>query len=87
MVGADIVLGPTALGSTFNILTDAGSEAHLLGTAGLRRPLGPSWRVTAAFDLEHHLTDYQIRDTVTGASGKIGSHTPVGLSVTFSYGF
>jgi len=86
-VDEDIVSGPTATGGTFNIITDASTEVHLMGSAGLRRPLGEKWTFTATFHLEHHLTDYEITDTVSGATGKIGSHTPVGLSATLSYRF
>jgi hypothetical protein len=86
-VDADVVAGPLASGGTFNIVTDAGSEVHLIGSAGIRRPIGKTWTFAAAFHLEHHLTDYAITDTDSGATGKIGSHTPVGLSATFSFRF
>ena len=86
-VNADMVSGPTASGGTFNIVTDASSEVHFMGSVGVRRPLGERWSFTATFHLEHHLTDYKIRETVSGATGKIGSHTPVGASATFSYRF
>jgi len=82
-----LVTGPTASGGTFNIVTDASDEFHLMSSIGLRRPLGESWVFTTTFHLEHHLTDYRIMDTVSGATGKIGSHTPVGWSATFSYRF
>ena len=39
------------------------------------------------FHLEHHLTDYKIADTVSGTTGKIGAHSPIGASVTLSYRF
>ena len=39
------------------------------------------------FHLEHHLTDYKITDTVSGTTGKIGAHSPIGASVTLSYRF
>jgi len=86
-VDADVVTGPTASGGTFNIVTDASNEVHLMTSIGLRRSLGQRWSFAATFHLDHHLTDYQIRDTVSGATGKIGSHTPVGVSATFSYRF
>ncbi|HSG63678.1 MAG TPA: hypothetical protein VLD39_01695 [Gammaproteobacteria bacterium] len=86
-VDADVVSGPTASGGTFDIATEADNEIHLLGSAGLRRPLGNQWIFSATFHLEHHLTDYRLVDRVSGATGKIGSHTPVGVSATFSYRF
>ena len=82
-----IVTGDTASGGTYNIVTDASDEIHLMGSIGLRRELGSDWTLTTTFHLEHHLTDYKIVDTVSGATGKIGSHTPVGVSVTFSFQF
>lgn len=81
------VTGPTASGGTFNIVTNASDEIHLMMRTGLRRSLGDRWAFTGTFHLEHHLTDYKITDTISGASGKIGPHTPVGLSATFSYRF
>jgi len=82
-----IVAGDTAAGGTYNIVTDASDEIHLMGSIGMRRPLGENWALTATFHLEHHLTDYKFVDTVSGATGEIGSHTPVGASVTISYRF
>jgi hypothetical protein len=86
-VDAGVVTGPTAIGGSFNLVTNASSEVHLLSSAGLRRPLGERWLFAATLHLEHHLTDYQIRDSVSGLTGKIGSHTPIGASATFSYRF
>ncbi len=86
-VDADVVSGPTASGGTFNIVTDASDEVHLMTSIGVRRPIGERWSFAATFHLEHHLTDYKIRDTVSGATGTIGAHSPVGASATFSYRF
>ena len=86
-VDADVVTGPTASGGTFNIVTDASDEFHLMSSIGLRRSMSLHWSFSTTFHLEHHLTDYQLRDTVSGATGKIGSHTPVGASVEFAYRF
>ena len=46
-VDADIVAGDTASGGTFNIITDASDEIHLMGSVGVRRPLGERWSFTA----------------------------------------
>lgn len=86
-VDADVVAGRTAPGGAFDIATDAGSEAHLMTSIGLRRPLGAHWALTGTIHLEHHLTDYKITDTVSGATGKIGSHSPIGASILLSYQF
>jgi len=83
----DVVSGDTATGGTFNIVTQTSSEVHLMSSIGVRRALGERWMFTGTFHLEHHLTDYKFQDTVSGLSGKIGSHTPVGLSALFSYRF
>ena len=70
-----------------HLITNASSELHLLSSTGFRRPLGERWRFAATLYSEHHLTDYQIRDTVSGLTGTIGSRTPIGASATFSYRF
>jgi hypothetical protein len=69
------VPGTRVGGGTFNIATVAGDEVHLMGGAGLRRPLGERWAFDATFTLEHHTTDYQLVDLVSGARGSIGSHS------------
>ena len=86
-VDADVVAGPTISGGTFNIVTEASDEVHLMGSIGLRRSLGENWALAGTFHLEHHLTDYKIADTVSGTTGKIGAHSPIGASVTLSYRF
>jgi len=81
------VTGPAAGGGTYNIVTTASDEIHLMSTIGTRRAMGENWMFSAGFHLEYHLTDYKFVDTVSGAMGKIGSHTPVGATVLFSYRF
>ena len=86
-IDADAVAGPTISGGTFDIVTEASDEVHLMGSIGLRRSLGENWALAGTFHLEHHLTDYKLTDTVSGATGKIGAHSPIGASVTLSYRF
>ena len=86
-IDADVVAGPTKSGGTFDIVTDASDEIHLMSSIGLRRSLGENWALAGTFHLEHHLTDYKITDTVSGVTGKIGAHSPIGASVTLSYRF
>ena len=86
-IDADVVAGPTKSGGTFDIVTEASDEVHLMGGIGLRRSLGENWALAGTFHLEHHLTDYKLTDTVSGATGKIGAHSPIGASVTLSYRF
>ena len=84
---AAVVAGPTASGDTFSIVTDAASEVHFMAGIGLRRPLGEKWVLAPALHLEHHLTDYKITDTVSGATGTIGAQSPFSANITLSYRF
>jgi hypothetical protein len=81
------VTGARAGGGTFNIATVADDEVHLFGGGGVRRPLGEHWALETRFTVESHATDYQLVDTVSGARGSIGSHTPYGITVGVSYQF
>jgi hypothetical protein len=74
-------------GGTFNIATVADDEVHLMGGAGLRRPLGERWALETTFTFEHHTTDYQLVDLVSGTRGSIDSHSPYGIAVGLSYRF
>jgi hypothetical protein len=65
----------------------ADDETHLVAGRGLRRPLGRHWAVDAALTFEHHSTDYQLTDVVSGARGSIGAQSPYGLALGVSYRF
>jgi hypothetical protein len=54
---------------------------------GLRRSFGQHWALEAALTVQHHTTDYQLTDLVSGATGSIGSQTPYGLTLGISYRF
>ena len=81
------VSGPTAAGGTFDLTTDANAEIHLMSTLGTSYHFTPKWSATFAARLEHHFMDFAVTDTVSGATGKVDSQTPVGayLSIDFSF--
>lgn len=83
----DDTSGPTAGGGTFDVTTDAGTEWHLLGSAGLRYAFSPRWAVDLAARLEHHAMDYQVRDRVSGNMAEVDSQSPLGFHFGFTYGF
>ncbi|CAN5216251.1 hypothetical protein BH24PSE2_BH24PSE2_02760 [soil metagenome] len=83
----DDVRGPTAAGGTFDIATDAGTEWHLLGTAGLRYAFSTRWAVDVAARLEHHVLDYEVRDRVSGNTAEVDSQSPLGIHFGFVYAF
>jgi hypothetical protein len=84
-VSADDVSGPTGSGGSFDIVTNASDELQVLSSIGLKRPMGARWMLEGALHLEQHFSNYELQDRVSGATGKIGPHTPVGLSFGFSY--
>jgi hypothetical protein len=89
---ASIDVGPNAVGTTpsgqsFDIVTTADDETHFFVGGGLRRTFGRHWALEADVTLEHHTTDYQLTDVVSGATGSIGSQTPYGVTLGVSYGF
>ncbi len=81
------VAGARAGGGSFNIATVADDETHVFAGGGLRRPLGEHWSLETRFTVEHHATDYQLVDLVSGARGSIGSHTPYGITIGLGYRF
>lgn len=87
IVNADEVRGTTTAGGAWDIVTDAQDELHLLLSTGLRRTMGQRLVLEGAMHLEHHATDYELTDRVSGARGSIGSQTPYGFSFGLSYRF
>lgn len=86
-IDAPPVSGPTDTGGRFDIATEVSDELHLMTAIGLRRPVGENWSFIATFHLENHATDYKLTDRVSGTTGTIGSHSPVGISFTMGYRF
>jgi hypothetical protein len=86
-VNTEDVTGPTTGGGTWDITTDASNEVHVLLGLGARRYLGERWMLDGTLHLEHHSTDYELTDRVSGATGTVSSQTPWGASVGVSYRF
>ena len=81
------VSGTRADGGAFDIATTADDEVHVFAGGGLRRPLGDRWSLETTFTIEHHGTDYELVDVVSGARGSAGSHSPYGIGIGVSYRF
>lgn len=79
--------GVTPGGEPFEIATTAEDEWHFIAGAGLRYSLGEHWALDAALTLQHHTTDYELVDLVSGATGSIGSQSPYGVTLGVNYDF
>ena len=86
-IEADAVAGPTAIGGTFDIRTEAEDEIHILASGGLRYDLGAHWWLEAALHAQHQLLDYDLTDVVSGAQAEVSGQTPFGVSVGFGARF
>jgi hypothetical protein len=84
---ADSATGPTDDGGTFNVTTDAGTEIHLLSAIGLEYRFTPALSVRAAARAEHHFIDLSVTDQVSGATGTVDSHSPLGMNVGVAWRF
>jgi hypothetical protein len=49
--------------------------------------VGQNWALDTAVTLQHHASDYQLVDLVSGATASTGSQTPYGLTPGVSHGF
>ena len=79
--------GPTAGGGTFDIMTDAKTEYHLMGTLGTSYHFTPAWSASFAARLEHHFMDVTLTDRVSGATAQIDSQSPVGAYLSVNHSF
>ncbi len=86
-VDAPNVVGVRADGSTFDIATEADDEIHVFAGGGLRRALGARWAFETTFTVEHHTTDYELVDRISGARGTIEAQSPYGIAIGVSYRF
>lgn len=86
-LNAPTVTGPTASGGTFTIVTDASDELQFHSSIGARWRFGDNWAFEASALAQHHFTDYMLADVESGATGSIGSHTPLGANLGISYRF
>jgi hypothetical protein len=81
------VAGQRVGGGTFDIITTADDELHLFAGGGVHREIGRRWLLSTSLTLEHHATDYELADRVSGARGSIGSQSPYGISIGINYRF
>jgi hypothetical protein len=81
------VAGLRAGGGAFDITTTADDELHVFAGGGLHRALGQRWLLDTSLTIEHHDTDYQLTDRLSGARGVIGSQWVYGIAIGVSYGF
>lgn len=81
------VTGPAAGGGTFDIVTQASDELHVLASGGGRYSFAGEWFLEAALHAQHHFIDYDVMDRVTGNTGEIGAQTVFGASLSTGYRF
>lgn len=86
-VNVDDVVGPTDTGEAFDIMTDAGSEIHLMATLGSSYNFSDSWSASFAARVEHHFMDVLITDRVSGNTAKLDSQSPIGAFFSLNYRF
>jgi len=79
--------GFTTSGSAYDIVTEADDELHLMLSAGARWRPTRNLAVGLAAHLERHEVSYVVTDRVSGATGKVGSQTPLGFSVGVQWSF
>lgn len=86
-VDADDASGPVAGGGTFNVESDVGTELLASVGGGYRRRLGESWALEALVRYDYHLTDWEIRDTVSAVTGSVDDYNTWALLFGLSYRF
>lgn len=86
-VDVDDARGPTAGGGTFEVETDADDEILLSAGAGYRRRLWERWVVEVLFRYDHHLADWELRDTVSGSTGDVDDYSTWAILIGLGLGF
>jgi hypothetical protein len=86
-VEADDARGPAAGGGTFEIETDADDEILLSAGAGYRRRLWERWVAEVLLRYDHHLADWELRDTVSGATGEVDDYSTWAILIGLGLGF
>lgn len=84
---ASNISGPTDSGGTFDLVIDAKTEVHIMGTFGTTYYLSGRWSFTAAARAEHHFLDITVTDLVSGMTGKVESQTLLGAYLSVNVGF
>lgn len=83
----DDVSGPIDGGGIFDLTFDVGNEIHLMGTLGSSYNFSENWSTSFSARLEHHFMDVLVTDTVSGATKKIDSQSPMGAYLSLNYRF
>ena len=83
----DDVAGPTDAGGTFDLTFDVGNEIHLMATLGSSYNFSEKWSTSFAARVEHHFMDVLITDSVSGATTKLDSQSPIGAYLSLNYRF
>ncbi len=86
-VSVDDLRGTTASGGTFDIDTNAGTELLFSIGAGYRFQLSQHWNLEALARYNHHLADWSVRDSVSGASATVNDYGTTSLLLGFSHRF
>lgn len=72
------VTGPTIGGGSFDLTTNAGTELILSAAAGWRFNLGRHAGLEFAVRADHHLSEWEVTDRVSGATGSTSDYTALG---------
>lgn len=83
----DTVSGPVVGGTSFNIVTDGGTEVVPSIGLGLRYRLTSALSADLGATLGHHLGKWKLRDTVSGRTGTVKGYSTFGLQLGLSYQF
>lgn len=79
--------GPLDTGGNFDIKTDAGTEFHLMGKLGTSFHFTPQWAFNVVARAEHHFMDFAVTEVNSGNTGKVDSHSPLGVHFSVSFRF
>ena len=74
MVEAGDAEGPNSSGG-FLIETDPGTEFVIFGTIGSQYHFNRHWAVEVTFGVNYHIAEWEVTDTVSGATGTIDNYT------------
>jgi hypothetical protein len=84
-IEVDDAAGPLADGGTFDITTDAGTEVIASGIVGFRWRPGSRFFLELAGRVDHHFSEWDVEDRVSGRTGTTEDYT--GFGGHFGLGF
>jgi len=87
LLEVDDAAGPLAGGGTFDITTDASSEVIASGFAGLRWRPGSRFFLELAGRVDHHLSEWDVEDRVSGRTGTTDDYTGYGAHLGLGFRF